>query len=1003
MIHQEKMQHQILQILVYFNRMKMTSRRIIDNINHSPKIILLVIIILCFGLYTHLSAVELRTYYISCDPEEFNYIISNPLEDHYIDCVFEYNTRTWRDVRIRIRGESSRYFRKKSFKVDFSSEDRFYGRDKLNLVSEYRDPSFSREFLSFDLYHRAGLFASQRWFAKLIVNGEYRGLYLDVENVDEFYLKRVDLNDNSSIYKADLNGTCLTLSENVEELWEKKTNSKTGFYDLNNLIEWIGLVGDEDFYNELQKRFNPDDLARTIAVNTLCGNSSTYYHNYYLIHDIDQDGIWRMLPWDMDNTWIYGNNGRAPDYFRSGHQVKNKINALLRRCWRDNEFREVVFKHLNGMIDSIFTEDYYTAKTDTIETLILNAIEEDPDFQFSVDDFTSEIRTIPGLARQRGEAILNSIEKCPYPFDLHPARIVPEGIVLSWEPTEYADGHINRYRVQISDTSTFWPERIEYFVDQPYSLYSELEPGDYFWRVRAYSPWDLSIQSISFFLPINIPEGVNGGTEVSDRIETSTVWTTEGNPYKVLSDITVLEGATLTIESGVIVTVSENSSLIIKGGLQIEGTKNDSVMFYPSGVSENWGGIIIDNSIAPVLISYANFENANGNPTELSTGGAIQIDSCIMTIEDCSFRNGSSGGISGNNSVISIHRTHFSGFQQNTIEISGGSFDMQNCQISSSKSGEVEDLVSFEKTTEVQIHYSNFYGGDDIIDLDSVEYASITCNVIKEAEDKGITIGHASKNINLENNIVTNCDIGVAIHEDSEVKLYNNVIAFNKTGLKIDNSGDGNATSIRNTVIWRNNNEIQFDEPANIDVAYCMVKGTFPFPGQNNYFENPHFIDQWNNNFRLRDDSPLIDAGWGTDCPHGDIEMMSRFDVEDVDNNGSGEINYVDIGVYEFGSESPYEPDDQVLPDKFELISVYPNPFNNSAFISFEVRQSEEVEISIFDILGRRLLTHNAIPIITGRYTYSLNSVDLGISSGLYLIRIKQSEKYNTRRIVFIK
>ena len=53
------------------------------------------------------SAVELRSYYVECDPDEFEYIIDHPLEERYIDCTFSYNDSIWQDVRIRLRGESS--------------------------------------------------------------------------------------------------------------------------------------------------------------------------------------------------------------------------------------------------------------------------------------------------------------------------------------------------------------------------------------------------------------------------------------------------------------------------------------------------------------------------------------------------------------------------------------------------------------------------------------------------------------------------------------------------------------------------------------------------------------------------------------------------------------------------------------------------------------------------------------------------------------------------------
>ena len=948
---------------------------------------------------TDLAAQELRTYNIACDPNDFSFIIDNPWSDHYIDCSFEYNDQLWEGVQIRIRGESSRGYPKKSFKVNFSAEHRFFGRDKLNLISEYTDPTLSREFLAYDLYHRAGLYASHAWFARIIVNDEYLGLYLDVENVDEFYLRGTELDNNSSIYKADLNGTILSVEEDVEELWAKQTNTISGFYDLNNLIEWLDCVSDNDFFDELKDRFDPNELARTISVNSLCANTSTYYHNYFLIHNIEEDGLWRILPWDMDATWIYSNFGKTPYYFRSGHPIQNKINVLLRRCWRDEEFQNLAIQHMKGMIDSVFTVGYYNAKTDSIEALILRSIEDDPHFQFSIDDFTTAIRKIPVLVQQRAAALTNMINNAALPFELHPARVVPEGVFLAWEPTEYATGPISRYRVQISNNSTFLPDRIEYFVNQTYSLYTELEPGTYFWRVHAFSPTDQITQSISFFLPISIPENFTGSTKISGKFDTSTTWTIDNSPYVLTGDVTVAPGATLTIDSGVDIGMENNSVLIIQGGLLIEGSIDDSVQFFPTDVSPEWNGIFIDNPTDPVMINYADFYNAHGGPNNTSPEAAIHIETGEITLSNCTFRDGDAGGILSRNSDVFLIGTRLSGFGGNSVEVTNGSLYMKNCRVTSDKSNNAGDLVSIYESRHVQIQSSFFYGGDDIINLDKVPFATISGNTIKQARDKGITIGWGSKNIRLDNNIITRCDIGVTIHENSEVKLYNNVIAFNKTGLELKNTVNGNSTLVRNTVIWRNDKEISQDEFANLSVAYSLVRGSKPFPGENNQFENANFIDQWNDNYRLRDDSPLIDAGWGSDCPNRDFDMLLRVDMEEIANTGAGEIAYVDIGAYEFGSTV----DTPIIPETFELFSIYPNPFNKTTRITFEVQHSVTVEISIFNGLGRTLLSQKFYPPATGRYTYNLNASDLAMSSGLYFVRLKQSGKYSTHRVVLIK
>lgn len=68
-------------------------------------------------------------------------------------------------------------------------------------------------------------------------------------------------------------------------------------------------------------------------------------------------------------------------------------------------------------------------------------------------------------------------------------------------------------------------------------------------------------------------------TSVAGVISTDTVWTVANGPYNVVSDVTVANGVTLTIEPGVSVYFSPGTALIVRGALAANGTSGSSIHF----------------------------------------------------------------------------------------------------------------------------------------------------------------------------------------------------------------------------------------------------------------------------------------------------------------------------------------------------------------------------------------------------------------------------------------
>ena len=62
-------------------------------------------------------------------------------------------------------------------------------------------------------------------------------------------------------------------------------------------------------------------------------------------------------------------------------------------------------------------------------------------------------------------------------------------------------------------------------------------------------------------------------------------------------------------------------------------------------------------------------------------------------------------------------------------------------------------------------------------------------------------------------------------------------------------------------------------------------------------------------------------------------------------------------GNYQIGLPTSVESDASTSPARFELAQTYPNPFSSSAAIPYQIKKESEVQITIYDILGRAVRT----------------------------------------------
>jgi hypothetical protein len=90
----------------------------------------------------------------------------------------------------------------------------------------------------------------------------------------------------------------------------------------------------------------------------------------------------------------------------------------------------------------------------------------------------------------------------------------------------------------------------------------------------------------------------------------------------------------------------------------------------------------------------------------------------------------------------------------------------------------------------------------------------------------------------------------------------------------------------------------------------------------------------------------------------------------------------------------------------FKLFGNYPNPFNPSTKIKFSLKSIQDIEISIYDVLGRRVKSVIKERINAGMHEIEWNGkndLEEQVSSGIYLYLIKVFEKSLTGKMILQK
>ncbi len=174
------------------------------------------------------------------------------------------NGQEFDSIGVRYKGNSSysanQIKNPLNIKLDYIIDDqKIEGYGTLKLANVYKDPSFVREVLSYEIA-RKYFPSSQSNFANVYINGTHLGLYTNDQDVDKFFMQTHFNSDENARVKGEITGN--VMPGDMGGVWEYFGTDSTDYYEkyaMESDYGWQELVWFLDTLNN-----STDDIRRSL-------------------------------------------------------------------------------------------------------------------------------------------------------------------------------------------------------------------------------------------------------------------------------------------------------------------------------------------------------------------------------------------------------------------------------------------------------------------------------------------------------------------------------------------------------------------------------------------------------------------------------------------------------------------------------------------------------------------------------------------------------------------
>ena len=368
--------------------------------------------------------------HITIADSDFQDMLDHASDEKYHSASVDYNGKTITNVGIRTKGnlslrsvvqmdDSDRYSFKLSFD-EYISGQNLYGLDKINLNNNYSDASYMREFLTYEMSEMLGLTTPKHSFVRIYVNGEYKGLYLAVEQVDDSFIESHYEDTTGTLYKGLMTGSGSDLQwidNDADSYTGLEVKSETQDKDaLINMLDKLNHDSTAPYTDYL----DVDSILEYLTLNVVTNNTDSYIggnkQNYYLY---EHGGVFSMIPWDY-NMAFGGMGGMGAGMGGGGFGGRGDENAnasvdidhssslmideptsgalaerpLVAKLLAVDEYKEKYHAMIQKVLTEFLANDLFTAKVNALNDMIAADVQSDPTAFYTYKEYQAGVKSL---------------------------------------------------------------------------------------------------------------------------------------------------------------------------------------------------------------------------------------------------------------------------------------------------------------------------------------------------------------------------------------------------------------------------------------------------------------------------------------------------------------------------------------------------------------------------------------------------------------------------------